>query len=423
MEDTKKRILWYSDTPTCATGFGNVAKNLLKELFKPGEQHLTVLGINYNGEPYDHEEFPYLKADRTNPLDGLWPANHNGDMYGLQKFLEFIRRGAFDVVYVLQDPFILKMVMPALQKLKDELPKKFKLVFYFPIDCTPKKDWVDECIALVDYPVTYTQFAKREIEKIKPMPALEVIYHGSDPKTFYPIQGQARDVIRGALFPGMPKDCFLVLNVNRNQQRKDLNRTFAAFAKFHKKQPNSFLFVHAAVNDVGGNLVEIAEAHGLVAGKDWSYPDPSVFNPAQGVPIEVVNQIYAASDLVVSSTLGEGWGLSLTEAMACKKPVLFPRHTSIEEIIGENEERGTFVRCGGPDHTIALGQQDNGRVRPLVHIDDMADKMLNICRYPSKYQKKAEAAYQWVLDHTWENKAKAWKEVFARALGDDHEQP
>lgn len=412
----KKKILWFSDSPTCVTGFGNVARNLLKEIFADNKYQLTVIGINYSGEPFDQEEYPYLKPDKNSSLDGLWPAMHQGDVYGLVKLIEFIKRGNYDVVFMLQDPFIIKAVMPTIQKLVDELAKKPKFIFYFPIDCTPKKDWIDEAIKLVDYPVTYTEFAKRELEAIAPIPGLRVIYHGTDTKTFFPIVGQARMAIRAMLFPGMPQDCFLVLNVNRNQPRKDINRTFAAFAKFHKKQPNSFLFIHAQVNDVGGNLTEIAEAHGLIAGKDWSYPDPNVFNNVKGVPAEIVNQLYAASDLVVSSTLGEGWGLSLTEAMACKKPMLFPRHTSIEEIIGANEERGTFIRCGGPDHTIALGQQDNGRVRPMVHVDDFADKMLNISRYPAKYAKKAEAAYEWAQKHTWKAKAEEWKAVFEEAF-------
>lgn len=416
MNDEKKRILWYSDSPTCITGFGGVARNLLKDICPVGKYDLTVLGINYSGEPFDMDAYPYLKPNKDNALTGLWPAMHNGDVYGMGKFIEFIRRGNFDVIFMLQDPFILKAVMPTITQAFEGLAKRPKFIFYFPIDCLPKADWVTEAIAKTDYPVTYTEFAKQAVNALAPDLKLKVIYHGVDTKTFYPILGPARKLIRQALFPGLPEDIFVVLNVNRNQQRKDLNRTFAAFAKFHKKATKSFLFIHAALNDVGGNLIEIAEAHGLVAGRDWSYPDPAVFNNVKGVPIEMVNQLYAAADVVVSSTLGEGWGLSLTEAMACKKPVLFPRNTSIQEIIGVNEERGTFIKCGGPDHTIALGVQDNGRVRPLVHVDDFADTLLNIYRYPSKYAKRAEAAYQWVQGHTWESKAQEWVKVFDEAL-------
>lgn len=163
-------------------------------------------------------------------------------------------------------------------------------------------------------------------------------------------------------------------------------------------------------------MADIASHYGLIQGKDWSCPDPKIFNVVKGIPIEVLNQLYNVADVVVSSTLGEGWGLSLTEAMACKVPVLFPRHSSIEEIVGPNEERGTLVRCGDIDHTISLGRMDPIPVRPVVDVHDMADKLLNIYRYPDKYQKKAERAYEWVLKNTWESKGIEWRTLLDEAL-------
>ena len=53
------QVLWYSDTPTCATGFGQVAKNLLKALHATGKYHFDVIGINHGGHPYSHVEFPF----------------------------------------------------------------------------------------------------------------------------------------------------------------------------------------------------------------------------------------------------------------------------------------------------------------------------------------------------------------------------
>jgi glycosyltransferase involved in cell wall biosynthesis len=169
-------------------------------------------------------------------------------------------------------------------------------------------------------------------------------------------------------------------------------------------------------------MVDIAAHYGLVQGKDWSCPDPRVFNVVKGIPVEVLNQLYNAADLVISTTLGEGHGLSLTEAMACKIPVLFPRHSAIEELIGPNEERGTFIKCGGVDHTLSLGRMDPIPVRPVVHVDDMVDKMVNIYRYPSKYKKKADVAYEWAIQNTWASKGIQWRELLAEALKAQEEE-
>lgn len=414
----KKRILWHSDSPTCATGFGNVARSLLAELYDPEQWELTVIGINHAGEPYSTKDYPYLEPNGHNT--GLWPAMDNGGMfamYGMNKVVQFAQTGTYDVLFILQDPFILGLYLPKLLEVREKLEKKFKIIFYFPIDVAPIRDsWAADVVSKIDFPVAYTEFGRREIQRVCPDLAMDVINHGLDTDLYKPIIGEARTMIRKMVFPQVPDDWFLVMNVNRNQPRKDLARTFEAFAKFHKKNPKSFLYIHAAKEDAGGNMEEIADHFGLQVGKDWSYPDPRVFTPNKGLPLEMMPQIYACADLMVSTTLGEGHGLSMTESMGCGIPVLFPRNSSMIEIIGENEERGSHIKCGGPDHTICLGPQDNSRLRPVVHIDDMAEKMLNIWRYPQKYQRKAALALSWVREHTWKQMAEKWKEVFNRAF-------
>ena len=415
--DNKKRILFYADSPTSVTGFGNVARNLLREMIPPGEYHLTMVGVNYSGEPMVVSEHPYFEPSKENPMDGLWPARDEQSLYGFTKLPMFIRSGNFDIVFILQDSAILGVMLPIILKTREELAKKFKLIFYFPVDGPPRKQWADDIIAKVDYPVVYTEYGSREILKLNPsITNLRVIGHGSEPAAFYPIPGDAKKMLKAMVFPGVPQDCFVVLNVNRNQPRKDFNRTFAAFSIFHKKVPNSFLFMHAAGEDEGGRMADIAAHYGLEQGKDWSCPDPRVFNVVKGIPIEVLNQLYNVADVMVSSTIGEGWGLSLTEAMACKLPVLFPRHSSIVEIIGENEERGTMVKCGDIDHTISLGRMDPIPVRPVVDVHDMADKLLNMYRYREKYRKKAEVAYSWVIQNTWASKGVQWRALLDEAI-------
>ena len=407
----KKEVLWWADSPTVATGFGTVSRNLLKVLHETGKYRFTVLGISYMGVPYDIEKFPYLKFPEQG---GLFPAAEGQDIYGFSRVLKTLQTGIFDVLFILNDPFVIAACLSHILRVRDEAKKKFKIVFYFPTDVPPKKEWVSEVIAKVDFPVAYTDYGVREIAKhMAPDSApFGRIYHGTDKSIFFPIVGEARAMLRKALF-GTVAEHFIILNVNRNQPRKDLNRTFEVFAKVHKKIPETFLYILAATNDVGGNLIEIAEQHGLVYGKDWGAPPVGLYNPNQGVPVETVNQIYNCADLVMTTTLGEGWGLSITEAMACKVPVIAPRHTSLQEIVGENEERGFLVKCGGPDHTVSLGAQDNNRVRPAVHVDEMAEDIIKIIRYPSKTQKKIAAAAAWVP--SWDDVGASWREIFELA--------
>jgi len=408
------QVLWYSDTPTCATGFGQVAKNLLKVLQATGKYHFDVIGINHGGQPYSHVEFPYDIYPAINPL--AMEEKHR-DPYARQLLVDMAASGRYDIVFILQDHFIIQTLMDALLKIKENLPveRKFSTVYYTPIDGKIKKEWVTEVIAKMDQSVLYTEYGKKQCVDMVPelKDDVQVIYHGVDKAVFHPLSKEDRETFRGKYFV-RHKDKYIVLNVNRNQPRKDLHRTMAAFSLFHKKYPNTFLFILAQARDVGGDLIELAKQYGLEYDVDWACPSPGAYGANQGYPVEIVNRIYNAADMVVSSTLGEGWGLSSVEAMACKTPILFPRNTSLVEIIGENEERGWFCKSGETiNDFICLGGGDNNILRPVVDVVDMAKKMEYIYTHPEEAAVKVDRAFDEVW--TWEQVGKQWKAVFEKA--------
>lgn len=409
---SKKKVLWYSDSPTTATGFATVARNLLNVLYKTGKYEFTIVGINHNGAPYDRGKFPY---DIYPAMNALASDQRYQDVYGRQLLVDMAATGEFDMVFMIQDTFIVETFMKGLLAVRDKLPKdkKFSIIHYFPIDGKPKQSWIEDVVAKADIPVAYTEFAKKECMKLVPgLEEMDVVYHGVDKDTFYPL---GHSEFREQFFR-QHKDKFIVLNVNRNQPRKDLYRTFAGFAEFHKKYPDSFLFILAQASDVGGNLIEIAQNCGLEWDKDWACPAPGTYGANQGYPIHILNEIYNACDVVTSTTLGEGWGLSFSEACACKKPCLFPRNTSLIEMIGEEEERGYFIKSGGDLNAFTcLGAPDNNILRPTVDIYDMAAKLEHIYNNRKEAFDKADRAHKEIW--TWKQVGEAWKDIFREAEG------
>ncbi len=89
------KILCYMDSPTVATGFGTVARNVLENLYKTGKYEIDVYGINYHGQPHN---FSY----------NIWPAadHQSGDPYGRKKFCHFAVQHDFDILFLIQDTFI-----------------------------------------------------------------------------------------------------------------------------------------------------------------------------------------------------------------------------------------------------------------------------------------------------------------------------
>lgn len=412
----KKQILWLSDTPTCSTGFATVSKNLLKELHKTSKYEFTVVGINHNGDYYDQTEYPYKIYPA---IDMMAESNRYREPFGLQRFLDLLQTGQYDMAFILQDTFIIENIAKVIAQVQDLLPKERKLatIFYFPIDGEPKENWIKQSVSLFDFPVTYTNFAKEKCLKYDPALSnkLKFIYHGVNTKDFYPYDFAKRQQFRKDMLHDNAGK-FLVVNVNRNQPRKDLARTLATFAEFHKKKPNSFLYLNCQAEDTGGNIHEMARNYDLVVGKDYSTPSMKLFSSNQGVPIEILNGIYNAADLVISTTLGEGWGLSTTEAMATKTPVVMPNNTSLPEICGKDGERGLLADSGKTlsEHFV-LGINDKEVSRPLTNIDSMVEKMIRVYDHKDEASKMANRAYEWVKTITWEEIAKQWLKVFEEA--------
>lgn len=452
----KRRVLWLSDF-ICSTGFGQVAHNVLRELYKTGLYEFDVIAINYPGGHINPDKYPIAKDIRVYPA---WPQGRT-DMFGRELFLMALAnrnvdlKGPWDLIFTLNDPFILEPIAKNIAELRKEAHEKmapewwYKWIAYWPVDAPQKQNWVERSIAQADYPVAYCQYGYEQIIKwddpngiyewsqephseektrgnsIAPSlrGRLSIIRHGTNTKDFYPLPDEEVKTFRKEFFQGkLQDDTFLIVNISRNQPRKDMARTFKVFSEFVKKVPNSYLYLHARVDDVGGNLQEIARQFDLDQSK-WAYPGN--FNEGRGYPISFLNKMYNAADVCLTSTLGEGWGLISTEAMACKTPIVGPNCTSFTEIFNSYNgfdpevNRGIPVLTGATSSEwVILGQTDNERLRPLMNVDDAVSKLYWVWKNPEKVKEITERAYLWATELTWENECQKWVDLFDRAYQD-----
>jgi glycosyltransferase involved in cell wall biosynthesis len=290
--------------------------------------------------------------------------------------------------------------------------KKWKYIYYFPVDGDLAPEWVNNSVAVADYPVAYTKYGQQQVKKCAGL-KVPYIYHGVDTKVFYPLTKKERDEFRASFLKAKPRD-FVVTNVNRNTARKDIPRTIIAWRELKKKVRNAKLYLHMDMTDpVGYDLLTFVKHHmPPEIEDDIIYPDPG-FMKRLGLPKQAMRSIYGASDVVISTSLGEGWGLSTTEAMAFKVPVVMPKHTSSTEIIGENGLRGHLADC---DNFYVLRQHDNYQERPLVSVPDLNSRIRNVAANPAIAKKKVDAAYRWVKQNCdWDKIAEQWDAIFTKA--------
>lgn len=446
------RILCWMDSPAVSTGFATVARGIFKTLGQTGKYDIDIIGVNDRGGWKDFAEHPYR----------IYPAKIgteiDGDYFGRPRLISSVLgkdnelAPPWDIVFLLNDPFIIEQPVPvfnqgvmqiikeAQEQFKAKLPPEFmfKTVYYIPIDSPLRGNWLEHAISLADYPIAYTKYGKQEIEQAdikleKPTRVADrtdIIYHGADLKTFHPITPDERKEFRSTYFKGVVYDhTFIVTVVARNQMRKDIPRAMAIFKEFQKRRPDAFLYLHCQMNDAWGNLHEYARNWNLEFGKDWGVP--ARFDAGIGVSVETLNKIYASSDVILSTTLGEGWGFYNTEGFATKTVVVAPDNTIHPEILGYDGDvsdisalcdrgiRGVPYKSGSNmSEWATYGPADLERVRPLGNVEDAVKKLVWVYDNPDKVEGIKERAYEWVQNYTWDKIAKQWDDKFTAVYND-----
>lgn len=396
-----KVLAWFDYC--CNTGFGQVSRNIVTNLLNSGDFEVDIVGINYDGDPYDETKWPgtVFPAMRGRMQHQIYM-----DVFGRQRVLDLIGTGKYDVLFMIQDTFVTKEFMPNLIEAREITGTK--MVYYYPVDSYLHPSWVTDVVSKVDYPIVYTEYGKRETLKHDPSlkSKLEIIYHGTNTGEFFPIP-QDMSEFRSHYFKGIADDRFLIMNLNRNQPRKDVLRSMLIIKELHERGRNPLLYLHMAGQDVGGDIREWADQLGLEYGKHFVFPD----NFGEGMPIDTINALYNSVDCVLTTTHGEGWGLSLTEAMSTKVPIVAPDVTSITEILADN--RGILVPSGKTNHDwYTQGPGDNNRLRPLMNVHDAADAIENLM---DGEKPDIEGAYKWATSQDWSVITKDFERIIRKA--------
>jgi glycosyltransferase involved in cell wall biosynthesis len=403
----KIKLLIHSDF-LCTTGFAQVAENLVKRLIATGRYDITVIGINYYGEPYDHTVWPITVYPAI--AQQMQHETAYQDFMGRQRVLDELAKGEYDILWTQCDPEPMKNFGGLINEVRRYLVKSgqkpFVWTHYFPVD-SYLRDYQVESLKESDLPICYTEFGVEEINKIDSKLVVGHIPLGVDTKIFYPMSDTEIKKAKQKGFGGLFKDKFVVLNVNRNQRRKGLHQTIAAFALFKKLVANAFLWIHARLEDPdGGDFRFIADFYGLKEGIDWAYPAQM---PESGLSHESMNALYNVADVVLTTSQGEGWGLSLSEAMATMTPIVGSDNTSISEILADG--RGVLVPC---DSFSWWGNSDRNIVRPVVNVEETAEALLKV--HSSDNNKMVERAFRWVQTIDWDLVADLWEDEFLNMM-------
>lgn len=416
-EIKEKNLLVYADFG-CDTGFGKVAKELIDEWSKDSKLKTVVFAINNFGkEPYHYKENVLVIP----ALSTVEEKDPQGDVYCRLQFLRLLYNNDFDVVFCLNDIEVFNEMGEHFKNVKIEKKKNnkpsFKSIAYFPIDSEPRINDL-QVLNLFDEIVTYTQYAKDVIKRMTSATIskkVKVIPHGCNTTDFYVLEEAEKQKAKIELLGELNQDAFLFGSVNRNSARKDLATLILGFAYFKNvsKEPiNSVLYLHCNPLDKAGvNIERLCERLGLRFGIDVITPKD--YNENKGYDVEKLNRIYNAFDCFITTTTAEGWGLTITEAMATKTLVVCPKHTSLTEITNNGENTLNFLYL-----TQMVFVKDYEKIRNVCsapEVKKIMEVVYNLKNDEPEMQElaalKIENAYKKVSELKWKDISRQFKVI------------
>ena len=315
------RITWYSNAPWATTGYGQQTAQVIQRLAK--EEHEVAVHAMYGlaGSASMWNGFKiYPQGVETYSTDVM--AAHHAD-WSNGSDLPSLLMTLFDT-WVLKSPSLLNVK---------------NIASWVPIDHQPAPPEVAAwCDRPNVYPIAMSKFGSKMLDVF----GIKHLYvpHGIE-SIFKPtpsVKTNDGKSITGREFMGFEEDKFVVSICNFNKgvspSRKAFAENLLAFGLFSADHPDARLYLYTEPDGAMGgvNLRELCIACGISEDK---YQIVDQYSYRHGISQSVMAAMYTASDVLLSATMGEGFGIPVIEAQACGTRVIVSNFSAQPELVGD----------------------------------------------------------------------------------------
>jgi D-inositol-3-phosphate glycosyltransferase len=403
------RILVLADAGS-TTGFARATHAIGDRLVRDYGHEVHVLAVNFDGD-----------AGKWDTPMRLWMPNKlvRDDMFGLSRFVELIGEVMPEIVLMFNDPYV--VLRHIFRNRYDEnmiLARTRPIIAYMPVDGTNQpSQWskIPELVSQVPpipggtgprlVPVAMSKFGAEFLDTD------HVVYHSVEPE-FRPLSEGPITLTSGTTVStkaemkkelGLPEDSFLILRVDRNSHRKNFGDTWRAIVPVMHRHPNIYAWFHCRAE---GDQLELPQLVSRDLPTAHRFFWPGKFDTKHGWPNQDLVGLYGAADLFVSTSMGEGFGLTLAEAASCGVPIIAQKVSSIPEVVGP----GGFLLK--PERLMAT---DSGQDQWLPDVKAFTNAIERLYSDVGLRQSLGEAGRKHVLSTTsWDTAAKQFDELITR---------
>lgn len=379
LEKLKGAVALASNTPGMPTGYGNQGKLLAERMIRSGLKFAALSNYGLEGQfstlDIAGQKVPHYPKGLTHYSADIIP-------HWMQDFASK-NPELKTVLFTLYDVWVY-----------NDMKYDGEIVSWVPMDhITPPPNVLKFLSQENVTPVTMAPHGQRQLEAV----GIQSVYipHGIDTKVMKPtpdING-----IPTREYMGVKDETFLVGMVAANKANGQIHRkayaeNLLAFAQFHKKYPDSQIYLHTDPSRIYGgfDLGVLLKAVGL------DKTAVIIADPGQmrtGYPDEHMAAFYTAMDVLLSTSYGEGFGIPTVEAQACGTRVITSNFAASADLASED----SWKIDGQPFWD--EGQASFFQIPAINRIAAaLEDSYLNA---RGRSDKAVEFAKQFDVDHVW----------------------
>lgn len=346
-QEQRKKILILSDDIRTTSGIATMTREMVLGTC----HHFNWVNLGATIKNPDEGKRIDLSED-SNKFNGITDASvflYPSSGYGtIERVRELLKIEKPDAIMLFTDPRYWEWLWVHEREIRSQIP-----ILYLNIwDSLPypiyNRGYYDSCDLLMAIS-KQTENINRVVlgEKAKNK-VITYVPHGINEDVFFPIDEQHEkwnelQQFKKQLFNGKEYEFALMFN-SRNIRRKSFPDTLLAWKLFvdglpeDKKDKVAFIAHTQPVDENGTDLNAVIEMI-------WGKTPPNVFITGLNrfVP-EQMNLLYNCSDAGILISSNEGWGLSLTEAMMCGKPIIANVTGGMQDQMRFEDENGKWIQ-------------------------------------------------------------------------------
>jgi glycosyltransferase involved in cell wall biosynthesis len=424
-KDQRKKILLLCDDIRMNSGISTMARELVL-----GTAH-AFNWVNIGGAIQHPEAGKRLDLSGDSSKEAgindasvfLYPTNGYGDQTLVTQIMNIEKP---DILMIFTDPRYWVWLFQMEHEIRIKTPIVYLNIWDdlpYPMYNKPFYESCDTLLAISKQTENINKVVLGELSKDK---TIKYVPHGINENYFFPITTDKPEYLalqefKKQLFSNKQYDFTLLYNA-RNIRRKSVPDLMLAWKIFidelpeEKAKKTAFVLHTQPIDENGTDLLAVKD---MLFGNHDKY---NIIFSTQKLDVRGMNLLYNTSDAVALISSNEGWGLSLTEAMMCGKPIIATVTGGMQDQMRFEDENGEWIKF-----TEEFGSNHRGKYKkhgkwaypvfpsnlslvgsiPTPYIfDDRAepfdiaeaiDDLYQIkTKYPEIYAEQCKAAHEWV---------------------------